>query len=168
MKLRFLQYRTGLLLNKKQSFRASLPYKQSLTIGVIFTVEDKQKHFAVKDFIKRMEGDGKNVQVLEYLPLKTENYEFKFDFFEDKDISFWGNITSQAAIQFAEAPFDFLFYLDLSPNPAILHLLAKSRAKCRVGKCWENGDQYLDFMVESVSSYPLLIENIYRYISQLK
>lgn len=168
MKLTFLQYKTNLLLKKNKASHVSLPYGQSRTAGIVFTVEDKQKHFAIKDFIRRLETDGKHVQVLEYLPGKKENYEFKFDFFTDKDVSFLGSITSANAIQFADAPFDFLFYLDLSPNPMILNLLARSKAKCRVGRYWEQGSPYLDFMIESVSNNQALLESIHKYILQLR
>lgn len=168
MKLSFLKYKTNLLVKKQKSTRASVPWSKALTAGIIFTVEDKQKHFAIKDFIKKLEHEGKHVQVLEYLPEKTENYEFKFDFFTDKDLSFWGNISSPSALQFADAPFDFLFYLDLQPNSMIMNILARSRAKCRVGKYWENGSTYLDFMVDSVNTNQALLESLYKYVVQLK
>jgi len=168
MKLTFLNYKTNRILKKKRTPHASVPYINARTVGIIFTVQDKQKHFAVKDLIKKLEGDGKHIQVLEYLPEKIENFEFKFNFFTHKDISFWGNITSSDAIDFANAPFDFLFYLDLEPNPLILALLARSPAKCRVGRYWENGSAYLDFMIESVSNTQGLIEAIHKYISQIR
>jgi hypothetical protein len=168
MKLSFLKYKTNLLLKKQKVIRGSVAWKKALTTGIIFTVEDKQKHFAIKDFIKKLEHDGKHVQVLEYLPEKTENFEFKFDFFSDKDVTFWGNLNSSNALQFADAPFDFLFYLDLKPNEMIMNILARSHAKCRVGKYFEDGSSYLDFMVDSVSNNQALLESLYRYISQLK
>ena len=168
MRLNFLKIKTKALLRKNKALHANLPYKQAKTVGVIFTVEDKQKHFVMKEFIKKLETDGKIVQVLEYLPEKKENYEFKFDFFTDKDLSFWGNITSSNAMQFADAPFDFLFYLDLTPNSLILHLLAKSKAKCRVGRFWDDGQHYLDLMIESVANTQALMDNMYKYAAQLK
>lgn len=168
MKLSFLKYKTKQLVRKSKTSHYSVPYEKSLTAGIIFTVEDKQKHFAIKDFIKKLESDSKHVQVLEFLPEKTENFEFRFDYFSEKDITFWGNINSPAALQFADAPFDFLFYLDLEPNPMIQHILARSKAKCRVGAFWEDGSSYLDFMVGSVSNTPALLDAAYRYITQLK
>jgi len=168
MKLSFLKYRTSLLLKTTKHERHNVPYKASKTAGVIFTVEDKQKHFAIKEFIKKLETDGKHIQVLEYLPLKTENYEFKFDFFQEKDVNFWGKIESPSAIQFSDAPFDYLYYLDLTPNPMILHLLARSHAKCRVGKYWDGGASYLDFMVDSIATTPSLLESVYKYISHIR
>ena len=168
MKLSFLKYKTSLLIKKQKSSRNSVPYKNALTAGIIFTVEDKQKHFAIKEFIKKLESDGKHVQVLEFLPAETENFEFRFDFFTEKDVTFWGNLNSENAIQFADAPFDFLFYLDLEPNLMILNILARSNAKCRVGRFFDEGEPYLDFMVNSVSNTQALLEALYKYVSQLK
>jgi hypothetical protein len=168
MKLNLLKLKTNALIRKNKAPRNNLPYKQARTVGVIFSVEDKQKHFVIKEFIKKLELDDKVVQVLEYLPAKHDNYEFKFDFFTEKDLSFWGNITSSSAMQFADAPFDFLFYIDLEPNVLVLHLLARSKAKCRVGRHFDDGEKYMELMIESVASVQGLIDGMYKYTTQLK
>jgi hypothetical protein len=168
MKLNFLKLKTNAVLKKSKAFRNNLPYKQARTVGVLFSVEDKQKHFVIKEFIKKLEQDEKVVQVLEYMPAKHENYEFKFDFFTEKELSFWGNITSSSANQFADAPFDFLFYIDLEPNIFVLNVLARSKAKCRVGKHFDDGEQYLELMIESAGGIQALIDSMYKYASQLK
>ena len=168
MKLKLLKVRTDWELKKNKASRSTVPYQQALNVGVIFTVEDKQKHDSVKEFIKKLEHDGKKVQVIEFLPEDRENYEFKFDFFSEKDLSFWGKITADNALRFSEAPFDFLFYIDINPNPFILYLLARGKARCRVGRSWEQGRQYFEFMIESINSNQSLIEGIYKYTSQLK
>ncbi|SKC85610.1 DUF6913 domain-containing protein [Ohtaekwangia koreensis] len=168
MRLNFLKFKTNAILKKNKASRANVGYKQAKTVGIIFTVEDKQKHYIVKEFIKKLELDEKHVQVLEYLPAKHDNYEFKFDFFTEKDLTFWGNITSSSAQQFAQAPFDFLFYIDLTPNVLVLHLLAKSKAKCRVGKFFDQGQLYLELMIESVANTQALVDGMYKYATQLK
>jgi len=168
MKLKLLRIKTNALLRRNRTQRNSVPYEQAKTVGIFFTVEDKQKHHAVKEFIKRLETDGKHVQILEYLPEQRDNYEFKFDFFTQKDISFWGTLSSHAAVQFADAPFDYLFYLDLAPNLLSMHILARSKAKCRVGRFWDDGQKYLDFMIEAVSNNQALLDNMYNYTTQLK
>jgi hypothetical protein len=168
MKLKLLKARTDWELKKNKASRITVPYQQALNVGVIFTVEDKQKHDSVKEFIKKLERDGKKVQVIEFLPEDRENYEFKFDFFSEKDISFWGKITAENALRFSDAPFDFLFYIDINPNPFILYLLARGKARCRVGRSWEQGRPYFEFMIESINSNQSLIEGIYKYTTQLK
>lgn len=168
MKLTFLKYRTNSQLKNNKTLRANIPYKKAQSVGIIFSVEDKIKHDAIKELIKKFEHDGKQVQVIEFLPPKKENYEFLFDFFSDKDLSFWGNITSPNALKFTNAPFDFLYYIDATPNPLILHLLARSKSKCRVGKFWNEGSSFFELMIESNGNVRTLIDNMYTYTSQLK
>ena len=168
MKLNFLKYRTNMLLRNNKTPRANVPYKNAELIGIIFSVEDKVKHDNVKDLIKKFEQDGKKVTVIEFLPENKDNYEFRFDFFTEKDLSFWGKITSNGAIKFADTPFDFLYYLDVTPNPLILHLLALSKAKCRVGRSWDDGTSYFEFMVESVENIKVMMETMYKYTALLK
>jgi hypothetical protein len=168
MKLKLLKVRTDWALKSNRTSRGNVPYKQALNVGVIFTVEDKQKHDAVKEFIKKLELDGKKVQVIEFLPEDKDNYEFKFDFFSEKDLSFWGKITANNAIRFSDAPFDFVFYVDISPNPLILYLLARGKARCRVGRSWIEARSYFEFMIESINSNQSLIEGMYKYTTQLR
>ena len=168
MKFSFLKLKTNSFLKRNQAIRVSLPYKQALSVGVIFTVEDKMKHEEVKEFVRHLEHDGKTVKVISFLPKNKDNYEFMFDFFTENDLTFWGNISSTGATQFAATPFDFLYYLDTTPNPLIMNLLAQSKAKCRVGKFWYNNEPFFELMIESQNGHKSLIESMYRYTKALK
>lgn len=168
MKLRLLKYKTRGFLKSNTALRTSLPYKQARSIGIIFTTQDKHKHEEIKEFIRKLEHEGKQVKVITFLPKDTDNFEFLFDFFTEKDISFWGTMTSENANRFAEMPFDFLFYLDTVPNPMLLNVIARSKARCRVGKFWEKCELYFELMIEGAASTSKLIEGIYRYTSILR
>jgi len=167
-KMNFLKMRTRSALRNNKSLRTSIPYKQSQVIGILFTVEDKQKHFDIKEFIHLLEHDGKKVRVLEFLPNKKENYEFLFDFFTADDLSFWGKINSTAVEQFSQVPFDFLFYLDGQSNPLVLNLLANSKAHCRIGRFKETESDYYEMMIEQNGTIKGLIDTIYKYTKQLR
>jgi hypothetical protein len=167
-KLSFLKMRTDSALKKNKTVRASMPYTQAMNIGLIFTVEDKEKHQDIKDFVARLQLDGKKVKVLEFLPEKKENYEFKFDFFTIQDLTFWGNINSEAANAFTNETFDYLFYIDNNSNPLILHLLARSKAHCRVGRFNDSERQYFELMIEQNGSIRDLINNMYHYTTKLR
>ncbi len=160
--------RTRKALKKNSSLRASLPYQQAHLVGVLFTVEDKQKHLDVKEFIHLLEQDGKKVQVLEYLPLQKENYEFKFDFFTIKDLTFFGEINSAQAKIFLETPFDYLFYIDKEPNALTLYLMAASKAHCRVGRFVENDEPYFEMMIGQNGTTKGLIDTMYKYTKQIR
>lgn len=168
MKLNFLNIRTNNQLKKNKSLRSSIPYKQALTVGVLFTVEDKKKHDDIKEFIHKLEQDGKKVQVLEYLPVKKDNYEFMFDFFTIKDISFWGKIESEKTLKFSDTPFDYLFCMDTERNPMVLYLLARSKAKCRVGRFQDQEKSFFELMIDSNGGTKNLIDGIYKYTSKVK
>lgn len=164
----FLQWRTQSALKKNKNLRASIPYRQAQAVGIIFSVEDKAKHEEIKHFIKQLELDGKRVSVLEFLPRKKENYEFLFDFFTTQDLSFWGNIESQPAQKFANLPFDYLYYIDHEHNPLVLHLLAKSKAHCRIGSYRPEGEAFFELMIEQKGSVKTLIDNMLKYTQNLR
>lgn len=168
MKFKFLRHKTRSYLKKNKTPRYNEAYRKAVSIGVIFTVEDRQKHDQIKNLIRKLEHDGKQVKSLAYLPAHQENYEFLFDFFTYREISFWGNITASSAIAFAESPFDFLLYLDTTPNELILNLIAKSKAKCRIGKFWTDGEPFFEMMVESHGDAKALIDDLYRYTTALR
>lgn len=163
-----LKMRTDKILRNQEGPRSSVSYADAKQIGVLFSVEDKAKHEVVKDFIRKFEQDGKQVKVMEYLPPDKQNFEFKFDFFTENDVSMWGKITAPGALKFANTPFDYLFYLDTEPNPLLVHLLALSKARCRVGRQWAEGITYFEFMVQAPSGIRELAETMRKYIIQLK
>lgn len=168
MKFRFLRYKTKGFLKRNKALRVSLPYQQALSVGILFSVEDKLKHDEIKEFIRHLEHDGKQVKVISFLPKNKDNYEFMFDFFTEKDLSFWGNINSTTALNFTELPFDFLYYIDTTPNPMLMNLIARSKAKCRVGKFWEDKESFFEMMIQSNNGHKTLIETMYRYTKALR
>jgi hypothetical protein len=168
MKINFLKIRTGNQLKKNKATRASTPYKQATSVGILFSVEDKRKHDDIKELIHKLEHDGKKIQVLEYLPNKKENYEFMFDFFTVKDISFWGKFESEKILKFSDTPFDYLFCLDMEPNPMLLYLLARSKSKCRVGRFHDEEKSFFEMMIDCNGSTKNLIDQMYKYTTQLK
>lgn len=131
-------------------------------------MEDRKKHDAIKEFIRQLQQDGKKVNVLEYLPSKKDNYEFLFDFFTINDLSFWGKVNSSDAEKFIDAPFDYLYCIDMDSNPLIQHVLARSKARCRIGKFSKDDNAFFELMIEQNGSISNLIDNMYKYTKQLK
>lgn len=160
--------RTQSALKKNQAVRATIPYATAQRIGVLFTVEDEQKHHLIKDFITRLTHDGKQVQVLEFLPKKKDNPEFRFDFFSIQDLSFWGTLNNEQVEKFSKANFDYLFNIDTEANPLIQNVLANSKAHCRVGRFDEDSTQFYELMIETNGSTQGLIDNMYSYTKKLR
>lgn len=165
---RLLIYKANRLA-KKHVRECSLPYDKAKDIGIIFTVDDLDKHMQVKEFIKKIKQSKKNVEVLCYLPKDKENYEFIFNFFTEKDISFWGSFTNNDVLNFTNRPFDFLFCLDCNPNPLVESVMAMTKASCRVG-CYSSGkDQYYELMIQPKRpTTENLVDEIFRYVKILR
>ncbi|MBL3655941.1 DUF6913 domain-containing protein [Fulvivirga sediminis] len=161
---KILGYRTSSILKNNKAKRLSTNYKDAGSIGIIYTSEDWGKHHIVKEFKKSLEDDGKEVKVLTLLPKGLENFEFLFDFFTTKDISFWGNFTAEQVHKFVNATFDYLFYLDTKSNLLIKNILALSKARCRVGKYEETDSQFFELMINTRSdSTSELVNEMYKY-----
>jgi hypothetical protein len=168
VKLNFLNMRTRSALKKNKAVRATIPYESAQRIGVLFTVEDQQKHMLIKDFINKLTHDGKQVQVLEFLPKKKENPEFMFDFFSIEDLNFWGKLNNEQVDKFTKINFDYLFNVDTKSNPLIQNLLANSKAHCRVGRFDESATAFYELMIETNGSVQGLIDNMYTYSKKLR
>ena len=54
-RMNLLKMRTSSALRKNSVLRASVPYKHAQSVGIIFSVEDKQKHDTIKEFIRHLE-----------------------------------------------------------------------------------------------------------------
>lgn len=168
MKHTFLQWRTHSALKKSKAIRGSVPFTAAAKIGILFTVEGREKHEAVKRLVMQLTNEGKQVQVLEFLPKKQENPEFMYDYFTVQNLNFWGKIVSAEADHFAATPFDYLFNLDTAPNLLIDNVLACSKAKCRVGKFREEATPFFELMIETNGTLDGLIENMVAYAKKFK
>lgn len=168
MKLTFLRYHTNSQVKKNKTHRESVTFAKAQSVGILFSVEDRAKHDVVKELIKKLEGEGKKVTVLAFLPEKKENFEFLFNYFTIKDISFFGSLQSNDALTFANVAFDFLYCLDQVPNLMLLNILARCKAKCRIGKYVEGNEAYFEMMIESKNGIRSLAESALKYSRELR
>ena len=166
---KFLQLRTKRYLKKNSVHRMSTDFIKSTKIGIIFSAEGMQKHNAVKSLIKKLKEQGKEVKVLSYLPPGQQNHEFLFDIVGPNDINFWGKLTNEDAQKFVEEPFDYLLDLDTYSNQIIDNILAKSKAKCRVGIYNEEKGPFFELMInpKNPDSSEELIWDIYHYTKKI-
>ena len=160
----FVNYRTRSQLKNNSAFRGSVLYEDAKLVGILYTAEDLTKHDVVKDLVKKFESDGKTVKVLSYLPKDVQNFEFRFNFFTQKEISAFGTFTSEDVKTFIQQPFNYLLYLDFESTPIMQYILASSRAQCRVGNYEEANRRFCDLMVApQQANYKSLAHEMYKY-----
>ncbi|MDN5200466.1 hypothetical protein QQ008_03815 [Fulvivirgaceae bacterium BMA10] len=157
-------------MRKNDASRKTVSYTEAKNIGILFTIENREKHEKVKSLIKTLKEDGKTVDVLCLLLPGKENYDFTFDYFTPKDFSFFGQVTSELVASFNDKEFDYLIYLDIQPDIFAENILANCRAKCRIGKFVnEQKSPFYELMIKTqeTQDLQLFINEVYHYLKVL-
>lgn len=166
---KLLEQRTVKLAEENTSIRETVDYKTANRVGILFSQIDRPKYEAVRNLVRQLKKDGKEVEVLCYLGKNGENYDFQYDYITSKDVSLLGKMHSGAAIAFAEQEFDYLFYLDAKGNIYLQNILAMSQAKCRIGLYEKNSDELFELMIGVDENAVIgdVVEKVFFYTKKL-
>ena len=167
---KLLPWKTKILAKKNLSARDTVDFRESKYIGILFSVEDRHKHDLIINLVERLEEGNKKVEVLTFLGKDRENYDFKYDFFTIKDLSWTGKLNASNVIDFSNKKFDYLFYLDVEPSLLLESVLAMSKSKCRVGPCTEppHSDFYeLMIRIENKTDIGSFIDQVFFYVNKV-
>lgn len=163
-----LTYKTKRFQKDNHGLRSSIPYQQAKQIGILFSNDQPEKSSMAEKLVNHYRNDGKQVKVLAY----DKNVQVKhlpFESFSNKDVNFWGSFVNQSINQFSETPYDFLICLDEDPGKIVQNLIAKSRAKCRVGiLSSENPIQNLFELIIFSSNDSNLVDSVYSYTKNIR
>lgn len=164
-----LSFRIRSLQKKGSKSRRSMNYREARKIGLLFSMNNFYDFEAIRSFENKLKKDGKEVIVMSYLPANVENFDFHYDFFTQKDFSFWGNVQAGNVDKFVQQPFDLLICLDLAPNVYIEFLLAASAARFRIGPHLNEREDLFELMINTgkVNDLSELIKQIYHYTNEL-
>jgi hypothetical protein len=166
-----LRYRIERGQKQNRFLHKAYDYKKLKKVGIIFSIQDLKKHEAVKRFIKTLEADGIEVKILAYKPKDTQNFEFYFDFFEDKDFSMFGEAKSHHVLTFLEQKLEYLFCLDEDVSLYMQYLLVKAKSTTRIGVYQPDPQtaRYFELMVKPRinGDTKLLTEEIIYYVRKI-
>lgn len=169
-KKNFLHIRTNKAIKKSKAIqRNTKPYSQAKNIGIIFSLDNPTKLDLLKPFLKKLKADKKKVQVLCFKEKRDKNTSLNFESFTQKNISFWGAITSDNVHKFVLEDFDYLINIDLVPDAFVSYILAKSKALCRIGNFAEQKDPLFEMMIKLGENEGLqrLLDEMFHYINEL-
>jgi len=163
-----LTYKTNKFIKINNGIRASVSYDTAIHIGVVFNNESPEMTKQVEHLESLLKEDGKQVKVLAY-ERDVQVKHLPFPSFTKKDVSFWGNFTNQSIQSFSDISFDFLICLNSNPGVIIQNLLAKSKAKCRVGICndFENYNKLFELIVQN-SPQSNVVDGVYAYLKNIR
>lgn len=139
--------------------------------GIIFTCRNEEEFIAVKDFKSFLESEAIKTDVIGYVSDKTipDHYLLRtgFNFFCQKDLTWYFKPDKPFADNFMKQDFDILFDLSLRNLFPIEYIVNLSPAAYKIGR-FRDTDQY-DLMIdiEKEKSVPFLIDQIKHYLSIL-
>ena len=163
-----LTYKTNRFIKVNHNIRASVSYDKAVHIGVVFSNDSPEITKHVEYIHSLLKKDGKKIKILAY-ERDIQVKHLPFPSFTKKDVTFWGNYKNQSVHNFSSIPFDFLICLDSNPGIIIQNLLAKSKAKCRVGVCnnFENYNKLFELIVQN-SSHSNIVDGVFSYLKNIR
>lgn len=142
-------------------------YANAERIGILYNA-DEFSEATVQEVQLLLEEDRKFVSKLGFTSIipkePTSLKEFEFT---RKDISVTGSIKKESVAKFIEKPFDFLLSLDTSTNINIKHVLASSKAICKIGFQAEDYQNLLLMSLKLTNDKPKSVKDLISYLKKI-
>ena len=157
IKTYFLTLRTRHALEQNALVRTMPAYARAKSIGILFSSHyEGADAKAINHLFRRFRDEGKNVRALTHFPGERSNpFDFKFDFFSDKDLTLMGHLKSDAVEMFVNTEFDFLYCIFDQPFLPFEYILAQSKARFRVGIYQPDRTLSYELMINPVAGQSL-------------
>jgi hypothetical protein len=143
-------------------------------IGILYTLNDVPDYERVSEFVSKLQGDHKEVKALGFVKNKNLIQRFlpklSYDFFSNKDLTWFYKPIHTQVRDFIEKEFDLLIDLSLHDSFPLKYISGLSKAMCRVGKFSEENAEYYDLMIDlkpSMSSEDYLGQ-VQHYLTVIK
>ncbi len=148
---------------------------QSVKVGIIYFVADETAHNQVRNYVKKIKEELgiTKIMALGYFDQKETPFylhaKLNFDVFCVKNLN-WYRIPSGNVVQnFISEEYDVLIDLTVRDMLPLQYVLAKSKARFKVGRLSDTNAHFLDMMVDTAGadSLPQLIANLNRYLMMI-
>ncbi|MCC5932509.1 MAG: hypothetical protein JJU28_24910 [Cyclobacteriaceae bacterium] len=173
MKKFFLSAAIRRLIKQNTAERYNTPYKEAASFLVLFTAAGNDKISEMRRFEKKLIADGKNVVFIYFLKSIEDSHDVGLDEgmvkYDIRDINFFGQLKNDSILKLLNKDFDFLLHVDKDQTLFTDIIIAKSKARCRVGNYVENKHFLYELMVkvDEKTNYDFFLEQMYRYTKSL-
>lgn len=141
-------------------------------VAIVYVVEDEAAHNHVRNYVKRLKEELglSNIMALGYSDHKVMPHylhsKLNFEAICQKDLN-WYRIPQGNTVQnFMAEEYEIIIDLTLEDRLPIQYILAKSRARFKVGRWSESNKRILDMMIDMAGSksLPQLIQQVHHYL----
>ena len=141
-------------------------------VGIVYFAEDEKAHMDVRNYVKKMKDELglHKIQCLGYFDGKELPFhlhaKLNFDAFCQKDLNWYRIPGGNTVNNFIAEEHDVLIDLTMDDHLPLQYIVAKSRARFKVGRFTEANKRCLDMMIDTAGAHslPQLIANIDRYL----
>lgn len=173
MKKFFLSTAIRRLIKQNTAVRYNTPYQESTSFLVLFTAAGNDKISQMRSFEAKLKADGKDVAFIFFLGKDEDAHDVGIDEgmtkYTIKDVNYFGQLKNDELNKLLNKDFDFLLHVDKEQCLYTDLLMARSKARCRVGNFMENKHTIYDLMVKVKDNtrYDFFLEQMYRYTKSL-
>ncbi len=141
-------------------------------VAIVYVVDDETTHNHVRNYVKRVKEELgiSNIMALGFSDQKVMPHylhaRLNFDAICLKDLN-WYRIPQGNAVQnFMAEEFEVLIDLTLEDRLPIQYIMAKSRARFKVGRWSDSNKKILDMMIDMAGSQslPQFIQQVHHYL----
>ena len=144
-------------------------------IGIVYLASDEQAHTHVRNYVKRIKEEvGQHrIMVVGYHEAKDLpaflHPKLHFDAFTQKDLNWYRIPQGNLVKNFLAEEHDVLIDLTLEDRLPLQYLVAKSRARFKVGRLSDTNKRFLDMMIDTAGSNSLsqFIVNVDKYLMMI-
>lgn len=141
-------------------------------VAIVYVVEDEAAHNHVRNYVKRVKEELgiSNIMALGYSDQKVMPHflhaRLNFDAICQKDLNWYRIPGGNTVNNFIAEEHDVLIDLTMDDYLPLQYIVAKSRARFKVGRFTEGNKRFLDMMIDTAGAHslPQLISNIDRYL----
>lgn len=144
----FFKNALGKLLAEQKRQRKTNTLQSARTIGILFDATSETVRKDVLEYVKKLEKDGKKVQMLGFFDTKQPPENQSFDYFFLKETTWQGIPKSEKAKTFSKEKFDLLLCLNPDDRPSLEWLAIESPAAMKIGFATDHLNDY-DIQLET-------------------
>jgi hypothetical protein len=141
-------------------------------VGIVYLATDEAAYNHVRNYVKKVKEELgiHRIQCIGYVDQKDLPHfmipKLNFDPFCQKDLNWYRIPGGNTVNNFIAEEFEILIDLSLQDYLPVQYIVAKSRARFKVGRYSENGKRFLDMMIDMAGgqSLPQLITQVDRYL----
>lgn len=138
-------------LKKTVGFGERVNFSDALVIGVVYSTEDELEKNVIKDYIKGLKEQKKEVHILEYHSNEKITNELQTrqkKVINERDINFF-NLPKKKSIEgFQEITYDMLIFFGPKSSLPLNYIVATSNARIKIGPYNPTFTNVFDFMVQ--------------------